>query len=334
MKKFWLLQITVVVSLALSACGASLLPDVLASKGIFASKDVPLPPVPTSVSVNTRGAVSATHPCIGAPAPADWKHVVVLMFENKKSDQIIGTAPYITALATKCATATGWMDADTRVDGTQDGQYSSKPNYTTLTSGVSPSVHGIHNDTYGPTTSVDNIYHQLALAGLSFKDYYEAGPGGCSVRFHGDYHDVLRFYTDVADICNAHDVPLSNFMKDLADNNLPAFSMLLPTKDHSMHNNSIASGDSYAKTILDPLLNSQAYANGDVAIFFLWDEDDPVANVLIAPSIVPGTKIAVLHGNPISHFSALKTWEEMLDLPLLGDTNYAPSLMPYFGDDE
>ena len=77
------------------------------------------------------------------------------------------------------------------------------------------------------------------------------------------------------------------------------------------------------------MLNSQAYANGDLAIFFLWDEDTPIPNVLLAPSVIPGTKIPAPTGNPISHFSALRTWEEMLDLPLLGDTGAAPSLLPF-----
>jgi hypothetical protein len=165
---------------------------------------------------------------------------------------------------------------------------------------------------------------------MPFKDYYEAKAGGCSVRFSGDYHDPIRYYTNVADICDAHDVPLSTFMSDVNSGNLPAFSMILPEKSHTMHDNSITSGDKYAQSILDPLLNSQAYVAGDVAIFFLWDENTPIPNVLLAPSIIPGTQIKVTSGNPVSHFSALRTWEEMLGLPLLGDTKQAPSLLPYF----
>ncbi len=326
MKKVLGFNSLLVFILLLSACGSSVPQSISIDSGPSRT--------PTMLPTETPKAVSASTPCIGSPAPSDWKHVVVVMFENKSSDQIMGTAPYITALAKKCATATNWMDANTKVDGSSDGNYNSKPNYATLTSGVSPSVHGLLNDKYPNTTAVDNIYHQMSQAGLSFKDYYEAGPGGCSVRFSGDYHDPIRYYTDVADICNAHDVPLADFMKDVTSGNLPAFSMILPTKEHSMHDNSIASGDEYAKTILDPLLSSQAYANGDVAVFLLWDEDVPVSNVLIAPSIVPGTRISVTGGNPISHFSALRTWEDMLDLPLLADAQSAPNLMPYFGDDE
>ena len=317
MKKAWLFEIAIVLTLIVSACAPS----------------VPtLAPAPSSASNGSLPVISAENPCIGAPVPAQWHHVVVLMFENKTYDKVIGPAPYITGLAKKCATSTNWQDANSRVDGSVDGDYKSKPSYATLTSGLSPSVHGLIDDTYSATTDVDNIYNQLNLAGQSFKDYYEGKAGGCKVRFGGDYHDPIRYYTNVASICDAHDVPLSTFMTDLNSGNLPAFSMILPEKKHNMHDNSVTSGDAYAASILDPLLNSPAYAQGDVAIFLLWDENTPIPNVLLAPSIVPGTRVTVPAGNPVSHFSALRTWEEMLGLPLLGDTKSAPSLLPFFGD--
>jgi phospholipase C len=287
------------------------------------------PATSTPVPATTTPPANAANPCTGAPAPAQWKHIVVLMFENRYYNEVIGPAPYITSLANQCATAPKWNDADYHVDGSRDGHYVSKPNYATLTNGLSPSVHGLTSDAYSTTTGVDNIYNQLNLAGLSFKDYYESGPGGCSVRFSGDYHDPIRYYTNVANVCDDHDVPLSTFMDDVNSGTLPAFSVLLPTNKHNMHSNSVASGDQYAQSILDPLLNSQAYANGDLAVFFLWDEDTPIPNIILAPSILPGTKMSVETGNPLSHFSALRTWEEMLGLPLLGDTGSAPSLLPY-----
>jgi len=318
MKKAWLFQITLALSLTLSACA----PSVLSTS------------MPPGASNPSTTAADAANPCIGAPAPAHWQHIVVLIFENKSYDEVIGPAPYITRLASQCAAAINWQDANSKVDGSEDGNYKSKPSYATLTSGVSPSVHGLIDDNYRAKTDVDNIYHQLDLAGISFKDYYEGWPGGCRMRFRGDYHDPIRYYRNVADICNAPDVPLSRFLRDVNNGDLPAFSMILPAKKHTMHDNDIASGDQYAQSILDPLLNSQAYARGDMAVFFLWDENTPIPNVLLAPSIVPGTTIAVLTGNPVSHFSALRTWEEMLGLPLLGDTPQAPSLLPFFDNRE
>ena len=315
MKKIWLVKLVIIFALFLAACGTS---------------QTTLTPTPVITPTNTPIPVDSTRPCIGVPAPVQWHHIVVLMFENKTYDQVIGPAPYITNLANKCATAPAWQDANSKVDGSSDGKYASKPNYATLTSGVSPSVHGLLDDSYTTTTQVDNIYNQLNLAGQTFKDYYEGGAGGCTVRFGGDYHDPIRYYTDVASVCDVHDVPLSTFMTDLNNGNLPAFSVLLPSNQHNMHSNSVSSGDAYAQTILDPLLNSTAYAKGDLAIFFLWDENTPIPNVLLAPSIVPGTKITAASGNPISHFSAPRTWAEMLGLPLLGDTKLAPSLLPFF----
>jgi hypothetical protein len=350
MKKIWLFKITIIFALIVSACQSPVTPSTTPTptptlthtpthtltSTLTRTPTLTLTVTPTknSGSTNTPPAsADATNPCIGAPAPAHWNHIVVLMFENKTYNEVIGKAPYITSLANKCATATNWEDANTKVDGSADGKYNSKPSYATLTNGVSPSVHGLKNDNYSATTGVDNIYNQLNLAGKSFKDYYEAEAGGCGVRFEGDYHDPIRYYTNISSICDAHDVPLSTFLTDVNSGNLPAFSVLLPTNDHNMHDNRVTGGDSYAQSILDPLLNSQAYAKGDLAIFFLWDEDSPIPNVLLAPSIGSGTKVTAPSGNPISHFSALRTWEEMLGLPLIGDTNQAPSLLPFFAED-
>lgn len=327
MNKIWLYKIAIIVGFIFSACGPTT-STVTSSPPATVTQE----PTPTNAPTSIPGAANATNPCIGAAAPTQWNHVVVLMFENKQYNEVIGPAPYITSLANKCTTVANWMDANTKVDGSPDGKYNSKPNYATLTNGLSPSAHGLIDDNYNTTTSMNNIYSQLNLAGKSFKDYYEAKTSdGCNTRFSGDYHDPIRYYTNVASVCNNHDVPLSTFMDDVNRGNLPAFSMLLPINSHNMHDNSVLSGDEYARSILDPLLNSKAYTKGDVAIFFLWDGDTPTPNILIAPSITTGFKVPTPQGNPISHFSALRTWEEMLGLPLIGDTSKAPSLLPFFG---
>src|SRR4051812_37648223 len=108
-----------------------------------------------SNSTYAAGTPSSTTPCVGNGAPSQWKHVVVLMFENKTYTSVIGAkdassnlvAPYISNLVSHCGTAysgtsgatpkNNWHDANYKVDGTSDGSYISKPNYATLTSGVS-----------------------------------------------------------------------------------------------------------------------------------------------------------------------------------------------------
>src|SRR5512143_3091929 len=110
MKNHLLFTTVVLFVLVLSACAPA-----APAKAV----DMPTPQIiPTSEADDVRQPVSAANPCIGAPAPKDgWHHIVIVMFENKTYDQVIGPAPYITSLATKCATAPNWLDADTRVDG-------------------------------------------------------------------------------------------------------------------------------------------------------------------------------------------------------------------------
>jgi hypothetical protein len=316
-----------------------------------------LTPGGQATTATTAATPSATAPCPGNPPPAQWRHVVVLMFENESYDQVIGpsmtsTAPFINGLVAKCGTAysgiwdsapkNNWHDADFKVDGSSDGDYNSKPSYATLTDGVPPSVSGIDDDTYSTVTSVDNIYNQMRIAGKSVKDYYDGGatnipcpdgPGG----FSGDYHDPIRYFSNIGGqssdpttFCNTHDKPLSTFMTDLNSGNLPAFSMILPTNDENMHDSTIPFADTWAQNFLTPVLNSTQYQSGDTAIFFLWDEDTPIPNVLLAPSIQPGSKVPVPAGNPISHFAGLRTFEEMLGLPFIGNTAQAPSLLSFF----
>jgi phospholipase C len=297
--------------------------------------------------------VGSTNPCVGNPAPAKWNHVVVLMFENHTYSQVIGAtntsggleAPYITSLVAKCGSDTNWHDANYKVDGTVDGNYASKPSYSVLTDGVSPSVSGLTDDTYTTTSSVDNIYHEANLAGNEAKDYYD-GPSSttpCAAsNFIGAYHDAIRYYTDLggqsstaSTYCNTHDKTLTDFWNDLNNGNLPAYSMILPTNCENMHSctsvsDVIANGDTWASNFLPQFFDSTQYKSGDTALFFLWDEDTPIPNILAAPSITPGSTVPTPSGNPISHFSALRTAEEMLGLPLIGDSGQAPSLLSFF----
>jgi phospholipase C len=293
-------------------------------------------------TTGTGGTINSTTPCGSKPAPQSWHHVVVLLFENKTYNEVIGSSssPYITDLASKCGTYTAWKDANIRADGSVDGSYPSKPNYATLTSGVPPSVHGITSDSYSTTSDVDNIFNRLNLSGKTAKSYQSGTTGSCAKsNFSGAYHDPLRFYTNLGGqssspttYCNTHDAAIADFMTDVNSGQLPAYSFILPTNTQNTHDNSIASGDAWAQDFLTPLFDSAQYKSGDTAVFFLWDEDTPIPNVLIAPSVIPGSKPTLAAGsNPIGHYSALRTWQEMLGVtPLLGSTGQAPSLLNFY----
>jgi hypothetical protein len=286
------------------------------------------------------GGATSTTPCVGSAAPAQWKHVVVLMFENTYSNEITASAaPYIYSIRSKCAYHANWKDADSKVTGSLDGSYPSKPQYATITSGQPGSVSGITSNTYTTTSSVDNIFNRMRLANRSTKVYQAGTASNCqSSNFSGAYHDPLRYYTNLGGqsssdttYCNTHDVAIGDFMTDVNANTLPEFSMIIPTNGQNMHDNSVPSGDSWAKTFLQPFLDSARYKSGDTALLFLWDEYTPTPNLLIAPSVKPGTVIPTPAGNPIGHYSATRTIQEMLGItPLLGVSGQAPSLLRYY----
>jgi phospholipase C len=226
------------------------------------------------------------------------------------------------------------------VTGASDGSYVSKPSYATYTSGVPPTVHGLTNDTYTTTSSVDNIFNRLKNLNKDARVYQSGTASNCqSSNFSGAYHDPLRYYSNLGGqsssdttYCNTHDVTIGSFMTDVNAGRLPAFSIILPTNSQNMHDNTISSGDTWAQNFLTPFLDSAQYKSGDTALFFVWDEDSPIPNALVAPSIKPGSHPVLAAGSyPISHFAALRTWQEMLGVtPLLGNTGQAPSLLNYY----
>ena len=278
--------------------------------------------------------VNASTPCIGAPAPAHWQHVVVVMFENTSQDSAghVSGAPFVNGLVDHCGHSKVWNDANKTVTGGSDGGYNSKPSYAVLTNGQPGTVTGITSDTYTTKTGVDNIFNRLRVAGRNATSYVEGRASGdvCSGggTSSGSYHDPMRYYTDLPNAwCNAHDQDLTAF--DPA--HLPDLAFVIPKNTSNWHDNSIASGDAWLQAHLSPLLNSAQYASGDTAVFFLTDEDSPAVNALIAPSVTPGSTVTAA-GNPVSHYAGLRTFQEMLGItPLLGDTGQAPSLVPFFG---
>jgi hypothetical protein len=80
-------------------------------------------------------------------------------------------------------------------------------------------------------------------------------------------------------------------------------------------------------SILPSLLASPTYQAGATAIFVVWDESTPMPNLVITPTVVPGTVVSEM----LDHYALLRSTEEMLGIPnQLGQAAHAPSLRSPF----
>jgi hypothetical protein len=173
---------------------------------------------------------------------------------------------------------------------------------------------------------VRSIFSQLR--GGASRSLQGSMPSNCALRDAGRYavrHNPEAYYTNVRADCGSYDVPLRK-----PANISARFTFVTPNACSDMHDCSVTTGDSWPATFLPPLLSSRAYRAGKTAIFVTFDEgsgSNHIVTIVVAPSVRPGARV----GAAYTHYSLLRTTEEMLGLGLLGGAASAPSMRAGFG---
>jgi hypothetical protein len=265
----------------------------------------PAPPKPT-----------AANPCIAAPVPAAWHHVVWIWMENKDYAQIMASAggPYLNALAGRCGLATNYHAIT----------HPSLPNYIAATSGGTQGVTDDAAPSSHPLTA-PSIFEEL---GPSWRALEESMPTNCALTDSGRYavrHNPAAYYTRIRAACAQQDVPLGAPALDAA------FTFITPNLCDDMHDCPVSTGDAWLQSFVPQLIATPQYQNGDTAIMITFDENDGsptnhVSTIVVAPSVAPGTQDAT----PYTHYSLLRTTEEMLGVPALGAAASATSMRAGF----
>jgi hypothetical protein len=268
----------------------------------------------------SRGAVVASGPCGTNPnPPARYKHVVWIVMENKGYSDVIGSslAPYINTIAQQCGVATNFSAESSP----------SLPNYIAMTSG---STQGISDDD-------DPSSHRLAVPSIfsqvrsNWRALEESMPSRCKLSDSDLYavrHNPAAYYTRTRRQCVKRDVPLTYPL------NLSAkFTFVTPNICDDMHScptapegasgKQIRNGDTWLSKFLPQVLASAQYRSGSTAVFLTWDEDGHIPTLVVAPSVVPGTKSSA----GFTHYSLLRTTEQMLGIrTYLGRASSATSM--------
>jgi hypothetical protein len=238
--------------------------------------------------------------------------------ENEDFGSIIGSgsAPYLNSLASTYGSATDYSAIS----------HPSLPNYIALTSG---SDQGIADDS-DPSShplNVPSIFSQLP--GGASRSLEQDMPSNCARGNSGDYavrHNPETYYTNVAADCSTYDVPLGA-VPDLS----ARFTFVTPNLINDMHDGTISDGDNFLKSFVPGLIATPQYQAGSTVIFITWDENSGGSGNQIPCIVISPYTHGVKDATPYTHYSLLRTTEELLGLPLLGNAASANSMLGKFG---
>ena len=248
--------------------------------------------------------ITVARPCVGAAAPAAYRHVVVVFMENKSFDQIIGSraAPYINSLAARCGLATQYHGVS----------YPSEPNYLAATGG---STFGVTNDNL-PSANATNAPSIFSQTGASWASLSESMPRNCDAVNAYPYlvkHNPAPFYRNLGTACARQNVPLTSNPSFAA-----RYTFVSPNMLHDMHDGTITQGDTWLKTFVPKVISSPGYQAETTVLLIVWDTDDGTsANRAPALIIAPQVKPHTVNGTVFNHYSLLRLSEELLKLPRL-----------------
>jgi phospholipase C len=256
------------------------------------------------------------------------RHVIVIVMENHSYSDVIGHAPFITALAKRCGLATNYHAIT----------HPSLPNYLAMTSG---GIHHIHSDCHPSSCPIGgpNIFSQLSRHGLRWRSYAESMPTFCNRGSNGLYaarHVPAVYYVRVRSHCRRHVRPLGSLASGrlhlaLHSGHAPAYMFVTPNLCNDMHDCSLATGDLWLARWIPMMVASPTYRHGHTAILLTWDEGGSNHNQVPLIAVSRYTRLNTVSHRPMTHFSLLRATEGMLGIRrYLGKANGARGLPKAF----
>ncbi len=243
-----------------------------------------------------------SRPAALAPIPRP-DHTVVVIMENHSYSSVIGngSAPYINSLRTEGASFTNSHGVG----------HPSEPNYLALFEGA---TENLTDDSCPHTYSAANLGSELLASGQSFVGYSESMPSdgytGCTSGRYARKHNPWVNYRNVPASSNR---TFDAFPSDF--DALPTVSYVAPNLCNDMHDCSVATGDAWLRSRMDPYVQ---WAKTHNSLFVLtFDESDTSTNQV--PTIFVGPMVqAGDYGERVDHYRTLRTLEEMYGVPATG----------------
>ena len=275
--------------------------------------------VGSNASANLRVAQAGNVVVPAAPTNNFDQFVIVLM-ENHDISDIYGPAPYMTQLADQYAFSQHWASITNP----------SQPNYIALIGG---STFGVSGDGNHPNLNYPTLVDIIENSGHTWNAIAEGSGSGCSINPNrGEDHFPFLSYTTItgnaARCANLHSGGSTDVVAAL--NAGTNFIWFTPNDSHNMHDNSVASGDSWLQSWVPGLLS--AMAGKHATLFITYDEGYASPPLVYSGFSGPSAKQAYKSTTSYTHYSLLKLIEDVWGGGNLGqgDVN-AASPLEFFG---
>jgi phosphatidylinositol-3-phosphatase len=254
----------------------------------------------------------------------DFRHIFVIVMENREAADIIGSpqARYLNALSQKYGLATSSYAIT----------HPSLPNYLALLGG---DTFGIQSDCTSCYVNAPNLVDELTSSQRTWGAYMESMPQPCFLGDRYPYaqkHDPFLYFDDIRtnpDRCRQV-MPLAPLANQLAFDQVPDFVWITPNLCSDMHDCSTAQGDAWLQIWVPRILASSAWKDGG-ALFITFDEGTTndgccryaggghIVTLVISPLGKPHYRSSI----PIDHYSLLRTITEAWGMPDLGHSGDA-----------
>jgi len=270
---------------------------------------------PANLSVAQVGNV-----ILPAAPTNNFDQFVIVLMENHDLSDIYGPAPYMTQLADQYAFSQHWASITNP----------SQPNYIALIGG---STFGVSGDGNHPNLNDPTLVDIIENSGHTWNAIAEGSGSGCSINpDRGEDHFPFLSYTTItgsaARCANLHSGGPTDVVAAL--NAGTNFIWFTPNDGHNMHDNSVASGDSWLQSWVPGLLT--AMAGKHAALFLTYDEGYASPPLVYSGFSGPTAKQAYKSTSSYTHYSLLKLIEDVWGGGSLGqgDVN-AASPLEFFG---
>jgi hypothetical protein len=284
-----------------------------------------------ATSPSSGGADAARTPAAATLPKLHFSNVVLIMLENQEEPNLIGNgdAPYLSQLAAQ----------HTLLSQSYAITHPSLPNYLALISGH---TFGVTQDCNTCFQSAPTLADQLEAAGRTWMGYFEDMPAPCTLGDGPDYvqhHNPFVYFDAIrldAARCQAHTVPFTQLVTEIAAGSLPDFAWISPNLCHDLHNCGPADGDAWLAQTVPQLLATPPFQPGGAGLLIITTDEGTsnagccgdaagghIATVLVSPLLPSGTVI----DTPVSPYGLLRMLEDNWGLAPLGHAAEQPGLL-------